>query len=37
VIIAVISVFLVVFVTMIYAMHKLKEKTVIDGLKNETL
>ena len=31
------SVFLVVFATMIYAMHKIKKENPIDALKNENI
>ena len=35
--IATLSVFLVVFITMLYAMHKIKKENPIDALKNENL
>ena len=35
--IAVLSVFLVVFVTMLYAMSKVRKENIIDALKNENL
>ena len=35
--IATLSVFLVVFATMIYAMHKIKKENPIDALKNENI
>ena len=35
-IISVLSVFAVVFATMIYSMHKIKKDNLIDALKNET-
>lgn len=37
VLIAVCSVFAVVFATMLYAMRKIKKDNVIDALKNENL
>jgi putative ABC transport system permease protein len=37
VLISIFSVFLVVFVTMIYAVSKIKKANVIDALKNETV
>ena len=37
VIIAVVSVFLVVFATMLYSMSKIKKENTIDALKNENL
>ena len=35
--IAILSVFLVVFATMVYSMRKIKKENPIDALKNETL
>lgn len=37
VIIAVCSVFVVVFVTMLYAMRKIKRENLMDALKNENI
>ena len=37
IVIAILSVFIVVFVTMLYAMRKIKKENIIDALKNENL